>query len=143
MSFLSSLNISGSALTAQRYRMDLITQNLANIDTTKTSDGGPYKRKLAVFTEQSLNFDEILKGTTAGVGGGVKVTEVIESDAEFRMVYDPTNPEADEAGYVTYSNVDSTEEQVDLIAAQTSYQANITALSVIKAMAMKGLEIGQ
>lgn len=139
MAFLSSLNISGSALTAQRYRMDLITQNLANIDTTRTSEGGPYKRQMAVFTEQKLDFDHVLTNT---VGGGVKVTEVIESDAEFRKVYDPTNPEADETGYVTYSNVDSTEEQVDLLAAYNSYQANLTALNVIKAMAMKGLEIG-
>lgn len=139
MAFLSSLNISGSALTAQRYRMDLIMQNMANIDTTRTSDGTPYRRKMAVFTEQPLSFEEVLKGTNTG---GVKVTEVVESEAEFRRVYDPTNPEADETGYVTYSNVDSTEEQVDLIAAYQSYQANITALSVIKAMAMKGLEIG-
>ena len=138
MSFLSSLNISGSALTAQRYRMDLITQNLANVDTTKTSDGGPYKRQLAVFTEQKLTFDKVLQN----VGGGVKVTSVVESNAAFRTVYDPTNPEADENGYVTYSNVDTTEEQVDLIAASNSYQANLTALNVIKQMAMRGLEIG-
>ncbi len=140
MSFLSSLNISASALTAERYRMDLITQNLANIDTTKTSSGGPYKRQLAVFTEQKLNFDDVLTNT---VGGGVKVTNVMESNAAHRVVYDPTNPEADENGYVTYSNVDSTEEQVDLLAAYNSYQANLTALNVIKEMAMRGLNIGQ
>ena len=143
MPFLNSLNIAGSALTAQRYRMDLITQNHANIDTVRTSSGEPYKRKLAVFTEQKMNFDEILEGKKGNIGGGVKVTDVVESNAEFRKGYDPTNPEADETGYVTYSNVDSTEEQVDLLAAYNSYQANLTALNVIKAMAMKGLEIGQ
>ena len=98
MPFLNSLNIAGSALTAQRYRMDLITQNLANIDTVRTSSGEPYKRKLAVFTEQKMNFDEILEGKKGNIGGGVKVTDVVESNAEFRKVYDPTNPEADETG---------------------------------------------
>ncbi len=144
MSFLSSLDITGSALTAQNYRMSLISQNLANSSTTKTEDGGPYKRKQAIFEERSLSFSEVLNGKmNEQTQGGVRVSRVVESDTPFVPVYDPAHPHADENGYVMYPNVNSTEELTDLMAATRAYEANITALNAIKAIAAKALEIGK
>ncbi|MEM1485308.1 flagellar basal body rod protein FlgC [Oscillospiraceae bacterium PP1C4] len=144
MSFLNSLNITGSALTAERFRTDMILQNLANINTTKTEKGEPYRRKQVVFQERELDFKQVLENEQKGLKqGGVRVSKVVESEADFLPVYDPTHPHADENGYVMYPNVNRTEEQIDLMAASRAYEANITALSVVKAMAMKALEIGR
>ncbi len=154
MSFLNSLDITGSALTAERFRTDIILQNLANQNTTRTEDGGPYRRKQVVFREQPLTFQEQLgnamKTGTVKAGrsgsrmeGGVIAEEVVESQEAFVPVYDPTNPDADENGYVQMPNVNSAEEMVDLMAASRAYEANITALNITKSMAMKALEIGK
>lgn len=144
MSFLNSLNITGSALTAERFRSDIILQNIANAQTTRTESGDPYRRKQVVFQERGLNFEESLDKELKGYGrGGVRVKEVIESEDPFVPVYDPTHPDANEDGYVMMPNVNNTEEQVDLLAASRAYEANVAALSVVKAMAMKGLEIGR
>ncbi len=140
MPFCSSLDIVGSALTAERFRSDIILQNLANANTTKTSGGEPYRRKMVTFEEIPLTFAEELD--KAKSGGGVKVSNVVKSDADFRLIYDPTNPEANAEGYVESSNVDTTEEQVDLLAASNAYDANLTALSVVKAMINKTIEMG-
>jgi flagellar basal-body rod protein FlgC len=144
MSFLNSLNTPGSALTAERFRMDVIAQNIANINTTRTANGGPYRRKQVVFQERGLDFAATLSGAKQKIRqGGVRVAEVVESDAPFTPVYDPSHPDANEDGYVMMPNVNSAEEQVDFMAASRAYEANITSLNVIKAMAMKALEIGQ
>ena len=144
MSFLSSLDITGSALTAETYRMSLISQNLANSNTTRTESGDPYKRKQAVFEERSLSFADVLNGELQEhTQGGVRVSEVVESDAAFVPVYDPAHPHADENGYVMYPNVNRTEELADLMAATRAYEANITALNAVKAIATKALEIGR
>lgn len=144
MSFLNSLNIPGSALTAERFRMDLIAQNLANINTTQAADGEPYRRKQAVFQERALSFRQTLDRETVNSShGGVRVSQIIESSKPFTPVYDPSHPDADENGYVMMPNVDSAEEQVDFMAASRAYEANITSLNIIKAMAMKALEIGK
>lgn len=144
MSFLNSLNIPGSALTAERFRMDLIAQNLANINTTQAADGEPYRRKQAVFQERPLSFRQTLDRETVNSSyGGVRVSQIVESSEPFIPVYDPSHPDADENGYVMMPNVDSAEEQVDFMAASRAYEANITALNIIKAMAMKALEIGK
>lgn len=143
-SFLNSLNIAGSALTAERFRMDIISQNLANIDTTRTEDGQPYRRKQVVFEEKPLDFRSALKDERNKLTtGGVKVARVVESQEDFIPVYDPEHPHADENGYVMKPNVDRAEETVDLMAASTAYNANITALNVIKAMTMRALELGK
>lgn len=143
-SFLNSLNITGSALTAERFRMDIISQNLANIDTTKTEDGLPYRRKQVVFEERALDFKSALKDENYKLNsGGVKVSEVVESQEDFIPVYDPEHPHADENGYVMKPNVNRAEETVDLMTASSAYSANITALSVVKAMTMKALELGR
>ena len=140
MAFLNSINIIGSALTAERFRSDIILQNIANQNTTRTESGEPYRRKQVIFQEREQSFSDTLKKVT---GGGVRVTEVVESQEDFKPVYDPDHPDADEDGYVYYPNVNNTEEQVDLMDASRVYEANVSALSVVKAMASKALEIGK
>ena len=140
MAFLNSINIIGSALTAERFRSDIILQNIANQNTTRTESGEPYRRKQVIFQEREQSFSDALKKVT---GGGVRVTEVVESQEDFKPVYDPDHPDADEDGYVYYPNVNNTEDQVDLMDASRVYEANVSALSVVKAMASKALEIGK
>lgn len=151
MSFLSTMNITASALTAERYRMDIIAENLANIDTTRTAEGGPYRRRLTVFEERPLNFRTTLEREAhklnstrhRDAGGGVRVAEVFEDPGDFIPVYNPSHPDADEDGYVLMPNVDRAEETIDLMAASRSYEANITALNIIKTMAMKAAELNR
>ncbi len=144
MSFLNTLNIAGSALTAERLRTDIILQNLANIDTTMTAEGTPYKRQQVVFEERKLNFKETLADQTYKLnGGGVRVEKVVESEEKFIPVYDPSHPHADENGYVLKPNVNRAEETIDLMAATRAYESNLTALKVVQTMAMKALEIGK
>ena len=140
MAFLNSINIIGSALTAERFRMDIINQNIANQNTTRTASGGPYRRKQIIFQERRQTFDQALQKV---MGGGVRVARVEESQEDLRPVYDPEHPDADEDGYVYYPNVNNTEEQTDLLEASRVYEANVSALSVAKAMAQKALEIGR
>lgn len=144
MSFLNSLDIAGSALTAENYRMSIISQNIANSAMTRTANGGPYIRKQAVFQEKEMDFSSVLKGELDQISsGGVRITEVVESDNPLVPVYDPSHPDADENGYVMYPNVNRTEEMADLMAATRAYEANITALNAVKAIAAKALEIGK
>ncbi len=144
MSFLKSMNITGSALTAERFRMDVALQNMANANTTRTASGEPYRRKQVVFQERGVNFSDALKTEAARVeGGGVRVTQVVESQRDFIPVYDPSHPDANEDGYVMMPNVNTTEERIDLMAASNAYSANLTALSVVKSLALKALEIGK
>lgn len=148
MSFLSSLNIAGSALTANRLRMDVISQNIANSKTTMTPDGTPYARKMVIFEDRPLDFKDVLKknidvDSGSGGAGGVIVKEVVDSNEPFIPVYNPTHPHANAEGYVLMPNVNTAEEQVDLLAATRAYEANLTSLNVVKGMAMKALEIGR
>lgn len=142
MSFLRTFNISGSGLTAQRLRMDVISENIANIDTTRTEDGGPYKRKMVVL-ETSGSFKSLINNLKDYEPSKVEVAEIIEDNTEFKMVYNPEHPDADETGYVRMPNVDSLKETVDMMEAYRAYQANITALNTVKQMATKALEIGR
>ena len=144
MSFLNSMNVIGSALTAERFRTDIILQNITNANNTRGANGEPYRRKQVVFEERGIDFSSVLKDEQRKVTqGGVRVSEIVESDEDFIPVYDPTHPDANEDGYVFYPNVNTTEEMVDLMAASRAYDANITALNVVKSMAMKALEIGK
>ena len=143
MGYLDSLNITGSALTAERFRTDIILQNLANQNTTRTAEGGPYRRK-QVLRENQLDFkSELGKAMTKADRGGVYVEEVVESQNPLVPVYDPDHPDANEDGYVMMPNVNSAEEMVDLMAATRAYEANVTALNIAKSMALKALEIGK
>lgn len=140
MAFLNSLNITGSALTAERYKTDVILQNIANQNVAASTPEEAYQRKQVVFRERPMTFDERLMQVS---GGGVRVTETVELGEDVNPVYDPDNPLADEDGYIYMPNVNNAEEQIDLLEATRAYEANLTALSVIKAMAAKGLEIGK
>ncbi len=140
MAFLNSLNITGSALTAQRFKTDVILQNIANQNNVATTEEDVYKRQQVVFQERQMSFDETLQEVS---GGGVRVSEVVRSDEDVTPVYDPDNPLADEDGYVYKANVDNSEEQVDLLEATRIYESNLSALSITKAMAAKTLEIGK
>jgi len=141
MSFLSGMDISASGLTAQRARLDVISENLANIDTTRTEDGKPYTRKYVVLEQRNSKFADLLKngGETAG---GVRVAEIGEDQSDYKLEYDPTNPDADANGYVQKPNVDLAQEMVDMLGAYRSYEANVTAFGAYKDMAVKTLEIG-
>jgi flagellar basal-body rod protein FlgC len=143
MGFLSGMDISASGLTAQRLRMDVISENIANVDTTRTVDGGPYTRKYVVLEERKDNFSDVLKSSAeAGATGGVRVSEIGKDTSAYNLVYDPDNPDANADGYVQYPNVDMTQEMTDMISAYRSYEANVTAFSAYKDMAVKTLEIG-
>ena len=142
MAFLDSMNISASALTAQRYRMDIIAENIANINTTRTAEGGAYRRKYVVFEAVGggQTFTSILND--AAGAAGVRISMVGEDPSDFKLEYDPSHPDANEEGYVQHPNVDLTKEMIDMISAYRSYEANITAFNAFKDMAVKTLEIG-
>lgn len=133
MGLLSTMRVSASGLSAERLRMDLIADNLANANTTRTGNGTPYQRKVAVF-------QPIEDGS---LGGGVKVVGIESERTPPRMVYQPGHPDADANGYVTYPNVNMVHEMVDLITASRAYEANITAFNAAKGMILKALEMGQ
>jgi len=145
MSFMDSLNISGSALTAQKLRMDVISSNIANASTTRTEEGGPYRRKLVVLSEATNDsFSGVMNSLTKNENlGGVEVSAIVEDQSDFKPVYDPDNPDADANGYVMMPNVDTVDEMVDMMSATRSYQANVTAFNAVKLMATKALEIGR
>lgn len=145
MSSFNGMNISTSGMTAQRLRMDIISQNIANVNTTRDENGNAYRRKAVVFAEKDITpFGQVLQNVSGNVGNGVKVTQIVEDySTEMRKVYDPSNPDADEDGYVTYPNVNVVQEMTDLIDASRSYEANVTAFNATKNMALKGLEVGK
>lgn len=146
MGIFSSFDINSSGLTAQRYRMDIISQNLANANTTRTQDGTPYRRKVVVFEEKNSQtpFSRVLNTATDRYSGtGVKVSSVQDDTwTDMIQVYDPSHPDANEDGYVMYPNVSIITEMTNLIDASRAYEANATAFNASKAMAVKGLEIG-
>ena len=146
MAFLNSLNIAGSGLTASRLRMDIISENIANYSTTKTEDGGPYRRKTVVYEAiEDRSFGSILKDSINGkqTNAGVQVSAIIEDPSDFNYVYNPTHPDADEDGYVAMPNVDITQEMLDMMSTTRVYDMNINALNSMKNMAAKALEIGR
>lgn len=149
MAFLSSFDIAGSGMTAQKKRLDIIAENITNRETLRTEEGGPYRRKLAVFQEipnQESFAGRLRRLRSGGDGytkGGVMVSEVIEDQSDFIPVYDPNHPDADEEGYVMMPNVDTTMEMVDAMAATRSFSANVAAFEAMKAMAGEALNIGK
>ncbi|MCB6201396.1 flagellar basal body rod protein FlgC [Extibacter muris] len=147
MSFLSSLNISASGLTAQRLRLDIASENIANIETTRTEEGTPYRRKMVVLEAREDNFQTVLNRAMDGKNrtsqGGVAAAAIVDDDTELKAVYDPEHPDADDNGYVMMPNVDMIKETTDAMSATRSYEANITAFNAVKLMAQKALEIGK
>ena len=157
MSFLSTMNIIGSGITAQHLRLDVISENITNINTTRTGDGGPYRRKVVVFEAQSGSRNAFrqamaeaqfrLNGMVSNAGyettGGVRVVNIGEDQSDFKLKYDPTDPDANEEGYVELPNVDLVKEVTDAMAASQAYSADVTAFNVLKSVISSGLEIGR
>ena len=144
MSVYGAMDISASGMTAQQLRTDIISQNIANVNTTRDGNGKVYKRKTVVFEEKSYpTFNESLQYATGNIGKGVKVTEIVEDPSEGNKVYDPSHPDADENGYVTYPNVNIITEMTNMIDASRSYEANSTAFNASKSIALQGLELGK
>lgn len=147
-----SLNINGSALTAQRLRMDITSSNIANAQTTrgKFVNGvwEPYRRKMVVMESRQKNFDQVLRGEIEKKSKntqlqGVRVTKITEDETPFNPVYDPTHPDANADGYVMTPNVDLSKEMVDLLSASRAYEANVTSFNTGKSLMLKALEIGR
>jgi flagellar basal-body rod protein FlgC len=165
MDLFNALKISGTALSAHRTKLNVIAENLANVDTTRTAQGGPYKRKMVVLKADDIDsFKSVIEKKrrnreTSGIeispiefdtdkklddGNGVRVDQIIESQENFRLVYNPAHPDADPAtGYVKMPNVDHLTEIADMLVAKRSYEASVTALSTTKDMILKALEIGK
>jgi flagellar basal-body rod protein FlgC len=165
MDLLNASRISGTALAAHRTKLNVIAENLANVDTTRTEEGGPYRRKMVIFKGDDIDsFQSVLEKKQARKkvgdielapiefedevkpdnGNGVRVDEIVKSQEDFRLVYNPAHPDADpRTGYVQMPNVDHLTEIADMLVAKRSYEASVTALSATKDMMTKALEIGR
>ena len=157
MSFLNTINIIGSGLTAQQLRLDVVSENVTNSQTTRVENGeGAYRRKMVVFEAVSgrNSFRAALARAASGMSpepnagvnptaGGVRVTEIVEDESPMRMVYDPTHPDADEQGYLELPNVDMVMEMADAMAASRAFASNVTAFNTLKSVISSGLEIGR
>lgn len=148
MAFLDSMSMVGSGLTAQQLRLDVISENITNINTTRTEGGGAYRRQVVVLEEEGnqSRFEQALaraRGEIPSNQGGVRVSEILEDPSDFKLVYDPDHPDANADGYVEMPNVDLIKEIADAMAANQAYSANVTAFNTLKQVAAKGLEIGR
>ncbi len=147
MSLFKSIDISASGLTAQRLRMDTISENIANVNTTRTPNGGPYRRKVVIFEsrEPENRFSGALNAAIREqrVGNGVRAVKIVEDQSPFKMAYDPNHPDANAEGYVMMPNVNIVTEMVNMISATRAYEANVTAVRASKDMALKALDIGR
>jgi len=141
MEFFTSFKIIGSGLSAQRAKMDVVTSNIANVSTTSTPEGGPYKRKIITFSSDPVQkgFDETIKDAV----NAVKVNGIAQEKEGFKKIFDPAHPDADKEGFVTLPNVNMMLEMTDLITASRAYEANATAFDAMKNMALKAIEIGK
>jgi flagellar basal-body rod protein FlgC len=140
MNLLRLFEISSSGLYAQRKRLDVIASNLANLETTRTENGEPYRRKMVVMSTKPVEgFDEVLRSRLKGV----EIDDIVEDDAPFMKVYNPGHPDADEQGYVLKPNVDLIVEITNMLVAKRNFEANVTAVRSTKQMALKALEIGR
>ncbi|MFH1710064.1 MAG: flagellar basal body rod protein FlgC [bacterium] len=136
-----ALDISVSAITANRTHMEIISSNLANINTTRTLQGGPYRRKIPVFHEKPLEFSEALNAAERNMSGGIEVGEIVEDPAPFQKVFNPGHPDADSEGFVSLPNVSMAKEMVDMVYVSKVYEANITAYNATKKMEQEILQI--
>ncbi len=143
MDFFNALHISATGLSAQRIRMNIISTNLANVYTTRSPTGGPYRKKIVVMEAVPIeDFESILRSQSELLRE-VRVDKIVEDTTPFRQVYNPGHPDADKTGYVSMPNVDVITEMADMMLARRSYEANVTAIASTKAMLLKALEIGK
>ena len=143
MSLLSALSISASGMSAQRQRTELLVENLANSDTTRTPEGGPYRRKDAVFVSDPSagEFSSMFESEMGGSNTGVRVSEVVTDQRDPEMRYLPGHPDANKDGYVAYPRMNPAEDMVDLLGASRGYQANVSAVSAVKDMIQRSLDL--
>ena len=141
MDILNTFKVSASALKANTIRLNTISSNLANVETTSTPEGGPYKRKSVYFQSDPLNFKEQLQNNLKSAVQGVKVSTILEDNDPPKLIYNPSHPDAKEDGYVEMPNISVLEETVDMMSATRAYQANVTVIKTTKRMALKALEI--
>lgn len=142
MDIFTTFDIAASGLKAQRTRLNTISSNMANAETTSTPEGGPYKKKSVVFQSEPVSFKDQLRQSLNNQAEGVKVAQIIEDNEPPQQIYNPSHPDADEDGYVGMPNVSILKEMVDMMSATRSYEANTTVIKSAKRMAMKALEIG-
>lgn len=143
MSIFNSMQINASGLSLERLKMDTISTNIANVNTTRTEDGGPYARKEVIFQEALVNERNKLTGHYTKKSSGVKVIGIEDNTDDLKVVYDPSHPDADADGYVLMPNVNMVDEMIALINTQRTYEANVTALNTSKSLLMKALEISK
>ena len=150
MGFMDTLAISASGMTAERLRMDVVANNLANVNTTRTPGGGPFRRQQVAFVPAGTTFAQTLSGLSeesssenGAVTGGVQVSGIVPDNRPFKRVYQPGHPDADSQGYVNLPNIDTVTEMVDMMGDTRAYEANVAAVGAVKGMAMKALEIGR
>jgi len=136
-----ALDISVSAIHANRAHMEVISSNLANINTTRTEQGGPYRRKIPVFSEKPLEFAEALNAAESKLSGGIEVSEIVDDPTPFQKVFNPGHPDADSEGFVSLPNVSMAKEMVDMVYVSKVYEANITAYNATKKMEQETLQI--
>jgi flagellar basal-body rod protein FlgC len=143
MSLFSALSVSASGLTAQRTRAELLVENLANSETTRTPDGGPYRRKDAVFSSapQGSPFSAEFQTQMGSFSNGVEVSDVFQDTRDPEMRYQPGHPDADTNGYVAYPRMNPAEDMVDLMAATRGYDANVSAMSAVKDMIQRSIDL--
>ncbi len=143
MNVFDTMKIGASALKAQRIRLNVISANLANVETTRTPEGGPYRKRNVVFRSSPLDFGRRLDRVTRQAVQGVEVPAIVASSRPPRMVYEPGHPDADENGYVAKPDINPVEEMTDMLAATKAYEANANVIKAAKRMALKALEIGR
>ena len=152
MGMFNAIDIAASGMTAERLRLDVVSNNLANVNTTRTENGTPYRRQIVVF-EPREDFESVLqtninKDNNQGarinqVGQGVRARAIVEDQSPFRAVYEPGHPDADAQGYVMMPNVNAVAEMIDMLSASKAYEANVAAVNAAKSMALKALDIGK
>lgn len=144
MSIFGAIDVAASGMTAERLRLDVISNNIANVNTTRTADGGPYRRQYVVFEPRqgdASSFSQVMSGQLQL--NGVRVSGIRKDDSPLRMVYEPGHPDADAQGYVRMPNINIVTEMVDMMTASRAYEANVTSVNVAKSMMLKALEIGK
>lgn len=141
MAIFDSMQINTSGLNLERFKLDVISTNIANTNTTRTEEGGPYLKQQVMFEESIKQNRRNLFGHPINQSFGVRATEIIENEDNIKMVFEPEHPDADEDGYVSYPNVNMADEMVDLITTMRSYDANVTAMNASKSMLSKALQI--
>lgn len=147
MGLFGAIDTSASGLTAERLRMDVISNNIANVNTTRTEDGGPFRRQLCIFQSRTPGhrwpFSASAKSGDSSIGTGVRVTNIMSDQSPFKLVYDPNHPDADKDGYVRFPNINIVHEMVDMITCTRAYEANVTSINAAKDIVNAALGIGR